>query len=179
VKWRLFALVPVFLVLGCQPDDDYRERLGRRDREVASLIRQSGTIIPAGTVEEHLLLAARFSRYDPPPRSERPVGVLMPDQWVQRTVLNLDPRHQIRGIWRWHHPDIVILSDRLPRDRVPDVLVHELIHYLQGRAGWGKSANCYEYEAHEVEAHAGQHLYRLLVLREERRFQLPSMLCDP
>lgn len=175
--WWLLAVLPGLFLLTGSNAGERAKRTAARDAFVAEAIAEGGVVIPAELVTIYLRHAAEFSRYDMPKHRQQPIGLLMPDAWFTTVACPLTRTCRVVGMWVWLRPDIVYINARVTLDQMPQYLVHELVHYLQGKAGWAGSQKCADISAHEAEAYVAQHLYLVLIEHVDHGFFMPDYTC--
>jgi len=137
----------------------------------------AGTQIPEREVEAKLRIVADLSQYKMPFMS-RPKAFVVPAEWIKNQFCGDFRPCPVIGLFMNNRPNEVFISDEVSADRRDEVLVHELVHWFQLRAGWSQDT-CEYTTAEEAEAHTVGYLYVLVYKkRPTRGFWIPNLRCS-
>jgi hypothetical protein len=121
--------------------------------------------------------AAIYSRYSMP-WVDRPEVYVVSDDVLHTMACGSEPCPSLRAVTLWEKQHRIYLSAAIAPNRRNDVLLHEIVHWLQMRSGWmNEPFNCPDSVAHEVEAYAVQYAYRVRNQHEQINFWIPSYFC--
>lgn len=158
----LLIALPVALIATAKPADNpvWEEAMPVSKAEIKAAMQAAGI----------------YSRYKMP-FFARPEVYVVPDKVLQKYECG-GRECSIAGVTLWKNPHRIYLSASMAANERPYILVHEIVHWLQFRAGWaGDPNNCPDIVAHEVEAYEVQHLYRILGRHENSLFWMPAYRC--
>lgn len=144
-------------------------------------IKPAGTLLSPALTEQYLGEAVKYSRYSTPWLS-RPVIHVLPNEDFDEKFCG-KPECGIVGATSGDYPYEIYLREDLPPGQNPivaqskaRVIVHELIHWLQGIHGAsGSPSSCADRTAMEVEAYAGAYLYAI----KTEKLSQPFWMADP
>lgn len=113
----------------------------------------ANTTIPAPIVQRAAEIAAKVARY--------PVPKPLPTVYVLTDAAMDAVRPNIHGFVRYNDPGRVFLNADMPADVRFAVLVHEMVHVMQARAG-RHPFDCHSNMANELEAYSASSWYLTL-----------------
>lgn len=134
-------------------------------------------------VKYYLKIADELSRYRRP-WIRKPIVLLVPeDQFIAMACGfrgMLFDHCPLLGFFRPDMPHLIFIrmSDEMTYQRRQEVLIHEMVHWLQHDSGWKSDfSNCRESALHEIEAYQVSYLYIILFHGADENFRLPPLDC--
>lgn len=132
--------------------------------------------VPAFEVERYLQVTAKLTRYRLP-WFGRPRVFISRAWYVMRGCDDCGAL----GVTIPTGERYIFLHSSLTADpaHLRDVMVHELVHWLQFANGWDwDMRNCTDREAHEVEAYSTQYVFVTIIQKRPTDFRHPDFMCQ-
>lgn len=130
--------------------------------------------LPTSVTEPYFPITAKLSGYPLP--VERPLIVVTDDQsffekeaeegYVVYDLYDIDPTE----------PDVIYINALTPAAEQSTVLVHEIVHWLQEKAG-KMAVTCLEVKAVEIEAYTVDYVFAQLYIGNTATLDIPKFPC--
>lgn len=141
----------------------------------------SAVELPASDVDAGLHSAVEYSRYSAP-WFDRPQVYVLPDMNFDSLFCGKQgPECGIVGATEYSGPHYIYIRQSELSNPVEfrSTLVHEIVHWLQARSGWGfHKKDCTNAAAQEAEAYAVEYVYKFRVEHQAVPFWAPHFDCD-
>lgn len=132
-------------------------------------------------VEHYLDMAVKYSRYRKPWFVRPQIDIVDPEKWREQ-VCEGDADCGILGYTSDDERDVVHVIAVIPPEAVDrlgwsrdEIIVHELVHWLQIQSGQEYPIECAMRDAMETEAYNTQFQYSVQELHEDHQFWKPNV----
>lgn len=134
-------------------------------------------VLPQPTVENFLQVAALVSRYHMP-AIERPVVVLKTSEWFNASrVCAGEQPCTVMGFFSPYEGKTIYLRVDMPAGIRSQILVHELVHWLQAHSGMRAADTCAEKAVLEAEAYTAAYKFSVYGEGYQGSFRVADTEC--
>lgn len=143
-----------------------------------------GVTLSKKQTEHYLDMAVKYSRYKKPWFARPKIDIVDPVKWLDQ-VCGGDPLCGIAGYTSDDERNVVHVLAALPAEAGArlgwsrdEIIVHELVHWLQIQDGQEYPQECAARDAMETEAYNTQFQYSVWELHEDHQFWKPNVYAN-